>query len=609
MKSSIKRRIGALWLVLAMLLSLTAGMSFSVLAAEQEIIVLYTNDVHCGVDENIGYAGLSLYQKQMQQQTPYVTLVDAGDAIQGAPIGTLSEGGYLIDIMNQVGYDFAVPGNHEFDYGMSRFLEMADALDCGYYSCNFIELKTGNPVLAPYKMFTYGDTKVAFVGVSTPESFTKSTPAYFQNENGEYIYGFCEDESGQKLYAQIQASVDAARTEGADYVIVVGHLGENGTTPRWNSAQVIGNTTGIDVLIDGHSHETVASKTAKNKDGADVIVTQTGTKLKQIGKLTIGTNGTITTELVSEVTAADIGRSYTVKAGDTLNRIAKRELGSYNRWREIYEANKDKIKNPDELQVGMVITIPGMESVTDGKAVDYQTDQYIKGIQSQFNETLKTVLGKTEVDLTVNDPSTGERAVRNAETNLGDLCADAYRLVLGADIGFVNGGGVRVSIAPGDITYNDTLKVFPFGNIGCVAEVSGQKIKDALEMASKNCPQESGGFLHVSGLTYTIDTSVKSSVQLDEKGNFLRVDGAYRVTDIKVGNEPLDLNRIYTVASHNYMLKLAGDGMTMFADSNIIRDEVMMDVDILSTYIRSNLGGIVGAEYQNPVGQGRITIK
>jgi len=609
MKSSIKRRIGALWLVLAMLLSLTAGMSFSVLAAEQEIIVLYTNDVHCGVDENIGYAGLSLYQKQMQQQTPYVTLVDAGDAIQGAPIGTLSEGGYLIDIMNQVGYDFAVPGNHEFDYGMSRFLEMADALDCGYYSCNFIELKTGNPVLAPYKMFTYGDTKVAFVGVSTPESFTKSTPAYFQNENGEYIYGFCEDESGQKLYAQIQASVDAARTEGADYVIVVGHLGENGTAPRWNSAQVIGNTTGIDVLIDGHSHETVASKTAKNKDGADVIVTQTGTKLKQIGKLTIGTNGTITTELVSEVTADDIGRSYTVKAGDTLNRIAKRELGSYNRWREIYEANKDKIKNPDELQVGMVITIPGMESVTDGKAVDYQTDQYIKGIQSQFNETLKTVLGKTEVDLTVNDPSTGERAVRNAETNLGDLCADAYRLVLGADIGFVNGGGVRVSIAPGDITYNDTLKVFPFGNIGCVAEVSGQKIKDALEMASKNCPQESGGFLHVSGLTYTIDTSVKSGVQLDEKGNFLRVDGAYRVTDIKVGNEPLDLNRIYTVASHNYMLKLAGDGMTMFADSNIIRDEVMMDVDILSTYIRSNLGGIVGAEYQNPAGQGRITIK
>ena len=609
MKSSTKKRFLSLWLALAMLLSLTGGMSLSALAAEQEIIVLYTNDVHCGVDENIGYAGLSLYQKQMQQQTPYVTLIDAGDAIQGAPIGTLSEGGYLIDIMNQVGYDFAVPGNHEFDYGMARFLELADVLECGFYSCNFIDLRTGNPVFAPYKMFTYGDTKVAFVGVSTPESFTKSTPAYFQNDRGEYIYGFCEDESGQKLYTQIQASVDAARAEGANYVIVVGHLGENGTTPRWTSSQVIGNTTGIDVLIDGHSHETVASGTVKNKDGGDVIITQTGTKLEKIGKLTIGTDGKITTELVSEVTGAGAGRSYTVKTGDTLNRIAKRELGSYDRWQEIYQANKDKIKNPDDLRVGMVLTIPGTAAESEGKAVDYQTDQYIKGIQNQFNETLKVVLGKTEVELTINDPSTGERAVRSAETNLGDLCADAYRLVLGADIGFANGGGVRTSIAPGNITYNDTLKVFPFGNMGCVAEVSGQKIKDALEMASQNCPQESGGFLQVSGLTYTIDTSVPSSVKMDEKGNFLRVDGAYRVTDIKIGNEPLDLNKTYTVASHNYMLKSAGDGMTMFAGSNIIRDEVMADVDILSSYIRNNLGGTVGAEYQNPAGQGRITIK
>lgn len=609
MKGSIKKRFLSLGLVLAVLLSLTAGTSFTVMAAEQDIIVLYTNDVHCGVDENIGYAGLSLYQKQMERQTPYVTLVDAGDAIQGAPIGTLSEGGYLIDIMNQVGYDFAVPGNHEFDYGMTRFLELAGSLNCGFYSCNLLDLRTGNPVFAPYKMFTYGDTRVAFVGASTPESFTKSTPAYFQNEQGKYIYSFCEDESGRKLYSRIQASVDAARAEGADYVIVVGHLGENGTTPRWTSSQVIGNTTGIDVLIDGHSHETVASKTVKDKNGADVIVTQTGTKLERIGKLTIGTDGTISTELVSEVSAEDAGYSYTVKAGDTLNRIAKRELGSYNRWREIYQANKDKIKNPDKLQVGMVLTIPGAEAVDGKKAVDYQTDQYIKNIQSQFNETLKTVLGKTEVELTINDPSTGERAVRSGETNLGDLCADAYRLVLGADIGFVNGGGVRAGIAAGNITYNDTLKVFPFGNMGCVAEVSGQKIKDALEMASKNYPQESGAFLQVSGLTYTIDAAVESGVQTDEKGNFLRVDGAYRVSDIKVGGEPLDPDKIYTVASHNYMLKLAGDGMTMFAGSNMIRDEVMVDVDILSTYIRTNLGGTVGAEYQNPAGQGRITVK
>lgn len=609
MKYGQKKRFLSMWLTLMMLLSMVAGMSFSTLAAEQEIVVLYTNDVHCGVDDKIGYAGLALYKKQMQQQTPYVTLVDAGDAIQGAPIGTLSEGGYLIDIMNKTGYDFAVPGNHEFDYGMPRFLELSQKLECGYYSSNFIDLRTGNPVFAPYKIFTYGDQKVAFVGVSTPESFTKSTPAYFQNSQGEYIYSFCEDENGSKLYAQVQASIDAARAEGADYVIVVGHLGESGTTDRWTSSKVISNTNGIDALIDGHSHETVPSATVKNKDGGDVIVTQTGTKLAAIGKLTIKTDGSIAAELVSKVEAVSTGRLYTVKAGDTLSRIAKRELGSYNRWQEIYQANKYKIKDPDVLQVGMELIIPGMELVVDEKAVDYGTDQYIKGIQSQFNETLKAVLGRTEVDLTVNDLTTGERIIRKAETNLGDLCADAYRLVLGADIGFANGGGIRASIAAGDITYHDTLTLFPFGNMGCVAEVSGQTIKDALEMASKNCPDENGGFLQVSGLVYTIDTSVPSSVRLDDKGNFLGVDGTYRVSEIQVGGEPLDTNKTYTVASHNYMLKLAGDGMTMFANSNIIRDEVMMDVDILSTYIRQNLGGAVGEEYQNPAGQGRITIK
>ena len=277
-----------------------AGGPITALAADKDIVVLYTNDVHCGVDDNIGYAGLALYKKEMQRQTPYVTLVDTGDAIQGAPIGTLSDGGYLIDIMNYVGYDFAVPGNHEFDYGMSRFLELAGKLNCGYYSCNFINNATGTPVFAPYRMFTYGDTQVAFVGVTTPESFTKSTPAYFQDSQGNYIYSFCEDESGQKLYNQVQASVDAARTEGADYVILAGHLGENGITQKWSSANVIANTTGIDACIDGHSHETVPSENVKNKNGQNVVLTQTGTKLNHIGKLTISADGSIRTELISD---------------------------------------------------------------------------------------------------------------------------------------------------------------------------------------------------------------------------------------------------------------------------------------------------------------------
>ncbi|MDR0923880.1 MAG: bifunctional metallophosphatase/5'-nucleotidase [Hungatella sp.] len=609
MKGSKTRRFLSLWLALLMVLSLTTGISFSSLAADRDIVVLYTNDVHCGVDGNIGYAGLALYKKEMQAQTPYVTLVDAGDAIQGAPIGTLSDGGYLIDIMNKVGYDFAVPGNHEYDYGMPRFLELAGKLSCGYYSSNFMDLRTGSTVFAPYKMFTYGDTKVAFVGATTPESFTKSTPAYFQDGNGNYIYGFCEDENGQKLYNQIQSAVNSAKAEGANYVILVGHLGENGTTDRWTSDNVIKNTTGIDALIDGHSHEEYG-KYIKNKDGQEVLLTQTGTKLKNIGKLTLHTNGTISSELVTQVPTGAGTSAYTVKNGDSLSRIAKRELGSYNRWNEIYEANRDKIKDPNVLAVGIQLVIPGKSAVTaDGKAIDYDTDKFIKEIQAQYNETLKTVIGHTDVELTVNDPATGNRAVRSAETNLGDLSADAYRYVLGAEIGLSNGGGIRANIKAGNITYNDTLTVFPFGNMGCVAEVTGQQIKDALEMASRNCPKENGGFLQVSGLTYTIDTSKTSNVQVDEKDNFVKVNGAYRVSDIMVGGVPLDVNKTYTVASHNYMLKSGGDGMTMFKGSKVIRNDVMTDVDLLSTYIRSNLGGNVGADYVNLTGQGRITIK
>lgn len=609
MKGSTRRKYLSLFLSLLMVLSLVTGFSFPVSAADQDIVILYTNDVHCGIDDKIGYAGLSLYKKEMQAQTPYVTLVDAGDAIQGAPIGTLSDGGYIIDIMNQVGYDFAVPGNHEYDYGMPRFLELAGKLNCGYYSSNFMDLKTNTPVFAPYKMFTYGSTKVALVGATTPESFTKSTPAYFQDGSGNYIFGFCEDETGKKLYDQIQQSVNSARAEGAQFVILVGHLGENGTTDRWTSDNVIKNTNGIDVVIDGHSHEEY-TKDLKNKDGKNVLLTQAGTKLNKIGKLTIHTDGSLANELVAQVPVTAVSSTYTVKKGDSLSRIAKRELGSYNRWREIYNANRDKVKDPDVLNLGSQLIIPGKTAVSeDGKALDYDTDQFIKNIKAQYQESLKAVLGHTDVELTIINPATGERAVRNGETNLGDLCADAYRQVLGADIGIVNGGGVRAGIKPGNITYNDTLTVHPFGNMGCVVEATGQQIKDALEMASRNYPKENGGFLQVSGLKYTIKTSVPSSVQLDEKGNFVKVAGAYRVADIIVGDSPLDPAKVYTVASHNYMLKMAGDGMTMFKNSKVIRDDVMTDVDILSAFIRSNLGGNVGADYANPAGQGRITIQ
>ena len=528
----------------AFMAALTCQTAF---ALDHDVVILHTNDTHCGIEENMGYAGLVWYENQMKEETPYVTLVDAGDAIQGAPVGTLSEGEYLVQIMNKAGYDFAVPGNHEFDYGMEKILGLSARLDCGYSACNFVNLPSKTQVFAPYRIMEYDDIQVAFVGVATPESITKSTPAYFQDQFGRYRFSFCEDETGEALYSQVQSAVDQARGEGADYVIMVGHLGDNGITEKWSSRSVIANTTGIDAAIDGHSHE-VCVENVPNENGEMVV--QTGTKFANIGKLTITADGQIQASHVSAVTDAE--------------------------------------GNP---------------------AKDAEMESFINGIKSQYEESLKVVLGRTDVDLMDKDPETGLRAVRKAETNLGDLCADASRYMMGADIGFMNGGGIRAGIEAGDITYEDALSVFPYGNMICMAEVSGQKIKDALEMGVKNYPEESGGFIHVSGLTYTVDSSVPSSVVLDEKRNFVSVGGEYRVRDIYVGEEPLDVNRTYTLASHNYWLKSGGDGMSMLMGCPILKDETMVDVDTITSYISEYLGGTVGEEYKDPRGQGRITIK
>ena len=513
---------------------------------ENNIVILHTNDVHCGIEEGLTYAGVAAYAREMEGQygENRVTLVDAGDAVQGGPIGTLTRGEYLVDIMNQVGYDIFTPGHHEFDYQIPRLLELTEQLDARTISSNFVDLSTGESVFAPYTVLDYGDVQVGYVGVTTPESFTKSTPAYFQDESGSYIYGFCEGNGGQDLYDNVQASVDAARAEGADYVVAVAHLGVEETSAPWRSTDVIANTTGIDVMIDGHSHSTIDGQEVANAEGEAVLLNQTGTKLAALGKIVIDPDtGDITAELV-----------------------------------------------------------------TDYAGRDADTQAFLDAINAEFEDVLGQVVASTDVSLTTVDPVTGERIIRNLETNLGDLCADAYRTILEADVGLVNGGGIRADIPAGDVTYGQIINVHPYSNQATSVRATGQQLLDALEMGARNNPGENGGFLQVSGLTYTIDTTVSSGVVTDDKGNFVRVEGEYRVKDVTVNGEPLDLTRTYVVASHDYMLLDGGDGMVMFQGCEVVKDRVMPDNEILIQYIRDALGGVVGQEYADPYGQGRITV-
>ena len=527
-----------------------------------DIVILYTNDVHCGIDVNIGYDGLSLYKREMQEQYENVLLVDAGDAIQGMPVGTLSKGAYITSLMNAVGYDAATLGNHEFDYSLKELQVRADELNCGYVCANFYNKETGEPLFDAYKMIEAGDKKIAFVGATTPETFSGSTPVYFQNDAGEYIYSFGEDGS---IYELLQTAVDDARDDGADYVILLAHLGETDIREGWSAQEVVAELSGIDAVIDGHSHDVTPGITVKSKDGKDVVITQTGTKLANIGKMTITPDGAISTELIDSVPAPEEDSGI---AEDS--------------WLEA----------------------DGRE----GRFVDEAVNLVMMQIQSEYGDILEQNIGTSDYDLIANDPETNERVVRNHETNLGDLCADAYRYVLGADVGIVNGGGIRTSIASGDITYSDAMAVFPFANIAMVAEVTGQQILDMLETGAMSYPGEHGSFIHVSGIEYTIDEGIPSSLKLDETGRFIGVDGEYRVKNVLINGEPLDAAKTYTLTSHNYYLKNGGDGYIFTDNCNIIRDNVMTDSDLITVYIRDNLGGVIPDTYSNLYGEGRIKI-
>ncbi len=525
-------------------------------APNGQIVVLYTSDVHCGIDQGFGYAGLAQVRKNLEAQGYATILVDNGDAIQGEAIGTLSKGEAIIKLMNEVGYDVAIPGNHEFDYGMPQFLKLAEMAKFQYISCNFN--KEGELVFKPYTIIEAAGRKIGFVGVTTPESLTSSTPASFQDENGNYIYGFLEDENGQAVYDAVQKAVDAARADGAELVYCLGHLGLYGTYSPWSYEDVVRNTNGIDVFFDGHSHDS-EQVVMKNKDGDDVIRSACGTKLSSIGYSFIGADG---------------------KVGDT------------NIW-----------------------TWANKTSAPDLFGISNSVKAAVDAANAENSTLLGTVVAHTNVELTINDPiekdSSGKpvRMVRRADTNLADLCADAVRSAGKADVALLNGGGVRVSIAKGDITYGNIISVFPFGNELCVIEATGQQILDALEWGAKDVPREFGGFLQVSGLSYSIDVKIPSPCVASEKSMLVGISGQRRVSDVKVGGEPIDPARTYTVAGLDYLLLSNGDGNTAFDGCKLLQDRVQIDNQVLINYIVDALGGQVGTGYEDPYGDGRIVVK
>ena len=592
----------------------TTAAPTTVEAATEDIVILYTNDVHTYIDGVLSYDVIAGLKAELEAEFGNVLLVDAGDHVQGTAFGSMDKGATIVKLMNAAGYDLATLGNHEFDYGMDGAMNVIDWAEYPYISANFYHEENGvkgKTVLEAVHLFELGGRVIGFVGITTPETFTKSTPAYFQDEAGNYIYGISGGEDGAALHADVQAGIDAAKAAGAEIVIALGHLGDDPASQPWTSEETIAGVSGLTAFIDGHSHSTIVGKDVADKDGNAVLLTQTGEYFDAIGMMLIdGETGEISTDLISyaEITAT------------------------------VMDENGEAVLNEDGEEVTEVI---GYEFISDlYTGASWCSDADVKAIQDAWIEEINTQLGQTIGSTSVvfdNYDAEGNRMVRSQETNTGDFAADALyylfdNMGLDVDVAVMNGGGVRNKAVTGDISYLTAKSIHTFGNVACLQTITGQQLLDALEWGARGVGtgEEIGGFLHVSGITYKIDTEWPASVQMDEKGVWVGAPtGGYRVHDVQVYNketgayEALDLSATYNLAGYNYTLRDLGDGFNMFDGAVNVLDYVMEDYMVLANYIQAFEGGVVDAtnsplmakysgiklDYSTVSGSGRIVFE
>ena len=518
-----------------------------------DIIILHTNDVHCGIMDKIGYDGLSLYKKEMQKKYKYVITVDVGDHIQGGTIGLLSKGEDIINIMNQVGYDVATLGNHEFDYGVEQLEVCRKKLKCDYICANYCLKKDKKPIYAPYKIITAGNKRIGFIGVATPQTISKTfLHAIMDEETNDLKYDFLTDNDGQELFDTIQKYIDEVRAQ-ADYVIILAHLGKGGDSLyQYSSEGFLENIKGVDAVLDGHTHLTY-NITSKDKDDKDIPLTQTGTKLNNIGVLKISSTDKITQELISEV------------------------------------------PEPDDKTGASLINRSGQRWV-DSAMYDYLNDK-----MDLHSAELNEKIGYTDFDLMMTYTPPGESTIpisRKQEVNLGDLVADAIRYIGDGEISMINAGSIRADLFQGDITYDNILDILPFSADIIVKEVSGKDILDALEFGMKDVPNLSPRFLQVSGISFKVNLNISSSIEVDKDEMFVRVYGKRRVHDVKVGRKKLDLYKLYRVSFDNYIAG-GGDGFSMFAPYKEKESTLYIDNQALITYIKDELNGVIPDRYNS----------
>lgn len=489
---------------------------------DKPTVVLFDNDVHCGIE---GYAKMAAL-RDFVSDTAYTCLVSDGDFLQGGPAGALSKGQHVIDIMNQMHFTAVTLGNHEFDYKTPRMLELFSEFNAPVLCVNLIDVATGKRLYAESAIRKVGKKKIGFVGVTTPTSLYTEEYAFF-DEDGKKLYDLCE----ATTYELVQKAVNKIRKK-VDYVVVISHLGEDPNETNVDSHGLIQATTGIDALLDGHTHSVIPQETVMNKEGKPVLIAQTGTKFANAGKLVIGRDGRMWTELV----------------------------------------NLKKYPYRDQR-------------------VRITTDSVINVLNAQTSR----VICQSDVELKILDAEEKQQ-VRYAETNSGDLVADAYRIVTGAEFAMTNGGGLRVDLPKGQLTYGDLVTLLPFDNSVCVVDITGAQLKDLLETCTKHTPIEFGDFPQVSGIKFTIDKQRPVDDRITDLV-ILNKSGAY---------EPVQMDRTYSMATIDYCVT-GGGFVGKLKQNKITKPAIILYNECLIKYVTEHMKGHIGSEYAAP--QGRIIIK
>ena len=521
----------------------------------EDIVIIHLNDVHCGLNDTIGYDGFVLYRNELKEKYNYVISVDVGDHAQGGALGAITEGEAIMEIMNQIKFDVITVGNHEFDYGIEQLNKLNSQMTTKYICANFCYKKDKTNFFdEAYKIIEADNIKIAFIGIVTPLTYSKTYISTLKDENGEAKYDLLSN--NDELITTIQGYIDEVRNDkNADYVILLTHIGMN--VEDYTSNGLISKLKNVDAVLDGHTHR-VYNTTSKDLENKDVYFSQTGTKLANIGELIIKKDGTISTRNIEEVP-------------EPTNQTSAKKIsrGNVDRW------------------------------------VDTDMNNFINKLWENHGEKLNNVVGNVDYDLRIRpENSSDSHAIycRYKECTLGNLVADAFKTVVSADASIVNGGAIRSSLLKGEIKTKDIIEVMPFYNSVYVKEVTGQCILDALEFGVRQMPNAFGGFPQVSGITFNVKNYINSSVVTDSNGMFIKVDGERRVYNVKINGENLDLNKKYNLSCSDFILA-GGDGYTMFSDFKVVNESLFADSDALSYHIHSNLNGTVPEMYKNELGR------